>query len=292
MVGILGSVLENRTDDVRGTITEEMLMSTSFLLNFVTGWTEITDETERFQTTSNILTFVDNLGFLYSDRSACQEESVSLASTNINLTIRTFSQPPLEEVCFDPAGSGQQRICLPPASLPHSECSTAVSTHFALDQARMELMFPREMKNYVLLNREKIIFNPHLIGLTINNESLDLDQGLLVAIEFEHNGFEVKNISFLILLIRSVQLATDRHCVWWSHTDLSWSSAGCELSSVEITEERTVCHCDHLTNFAIMFDFQGKAEVDDKILNTLTNVCLSISCYSILLTQAFLAFIK
>ena len=74
----------------------------------------------------------------------------------------------------------------------------------ALDQARMELMFPREMKNYVLLNREKIIFNPHLIGLTINNKSLDLDQGLLVAIEFEHNGFEVKNVSFLILLIRSV----------------------------------------------------------------------------------------
>ena len=37
---------------------------------------------------------------------------------------------------------------------------------------------------------------------------------------------------------------------------------------------------------------QGKARVDDKVLSTLTFVCLSISIYSIFLTQAFLAFIK
>ena len=41
-----------------------------------------------------------------------------------------------------------------------------------------------------------------------------------------------------------------------------------------------------------MFDMFGKAEYDDPILNTLTWICLSISIYSILLTQGFLAFIK
>ena len=200
LVGILGSVLEKRADDMTGAITEEMLTSTSILLNFVTGWTEITDETERYRTTSNILTFVDNLGFLYNNESVCLEESVSVVSTNINLTITRFIQPPQEEVCFDPAGAGQQNVCLPAASLPDTACTTAVSTHFALDQPRMELMFPSEVKNYVLINGEKIIFNPHLIGLTINNKTLALDQSEgLVTIEFEHDGFEVNIILHFLI---------------------------------------------------------------------------------------------
>ena len=60
----------------------------------------------------------------------------------------------------------------------------------------------------------------------------------------------------------------------------------------ESSGQRTVCQCDHLTNFAIMFDYLGKADPHDKALHTLSIICLSISCYSIFLTQAFLAFIK
>ncbi|CAG9536505.1 unnamed protein product [Cercopithifilaria johnstoni] len=48
-----------------------------------------------------------------------------------------------------------------------------------------------------------------------------------------------------------VNLSTPQ-CVWWNHTRLQWSSYGCIVSLHNTTH--TVCHCNHLTYFAVLMD--------------------------------------
>ena len=50
----------------------------------------------------------------------------------------------------------------------------------------------------------------------------------------------------------------------------------------------TVCYCDHLTNFGIMFDYTGAAEPGDPILSLLSWILLIISSVAILITQFLL----
>ena len=71
--------------------------------------------------------------------------------------------------------------------------------------------------------------------------------------------------------------------MWWDEQELSWSSAGCEVSSTSTI--LTTCHCKHLTNFGIMFDYTGDADASDPYLNILTYILLTISSLSILATQ-------
>ena len=80
--------------------------------------------------------------------------------------------------------------------------------------------------------------------------------------------------------------------MWWDHRELGWSTVGCEVREAENKASLTVCHCDHLTNFGVMFDYQGRAEHSHPVLGTLSTVLLSLSSLSILLTQAFLAITK
>ena len=74
-------------------------------------------------------------------------------------------------------------------------------------------------------------------------------------------------------------------CVWWEGRD--WSTAGCQLSHTD--RAKTVCHCNHLTSFGIMFS--GTARPDDPVLSVLTDVLLVLSSLALLATQALLYFV-
>ena len=79
-----------------------------------------------------------------------------------------------------------------------------------------------------------------------------------------------------------------RSCVWWDEDSLTWSGSGCSLSLEETDDAVTVCYCDHLTNFGIMFDYTGEAEPGDPILSILSWILLIISSAAILITQFLL----
>ena len=79
-----------------------------------------------------------------------------------------------------------------------------------------------------------------------------------------------------------------RSCVWWDEASLTWSGSGCSLSLEETDDTVTVCYCDHLTNFGIMFDYTGEAEPGDPILSVLSWILLTISSAAILITQFLL----
>jgi hypothetical protein len=85
----------------------------------------------------------------------------------------------------------------------------------------------------------------------------------------------------------------DKHlvCVFWNHTSMVWSSQGCHTSIQEshfIENEliyKKVCYCDHLTNFALLFDasssdsvYVEKASFFKEFLTYLTYIGISVSC--------------
>lgn len=44
-------------------------------------------------------------------------------------------------------------------------------------------------------------------------------------------------------------------CVWWNREQLNWSNQGCKL--VDSNDTTVICHCSHLTHFAVLMDVHG-----------------------------------
>ncbi|XP_071797500.1 adhesion G-protein coupled receptor G6-like [Asterias amurensis] len=78
-------------------------------------------------------------------------------------------------------------------------------------------------------------------------------------------------------------------CVFWDPTlavDNSagnWSTEGCSLTEDDGTSEATVCHCNHLTNFAILIS-HGGIRVMDPVLDILSKIGCGISIAALVLT--------
>uniref|UniRef100_T1KNL5 G-protein coupled receptors family 2 profile 2 domain-containing protein n=1 Tax=Tetranychus urticae TaxID=32264 RepID=T1KNL5_TETUR len=76
-------------------------------------------------------------------------------------------------------------------------------------------------------------------------------------------------------------------CVFWDSVNKAWNSSGCVYDEVASTRRKTVCHCTHLTNFAILMDMTGREE-DDQAKSILSLICLTASVISLILTIFFL----
>ena len=87
----------------------------------------------------------------------------------------------------------------------------------------------------------------------------------------------------------SILQAEEVRCVWWDPASLDWSDQGCQLSEAQTDLSATVCLCQHLTSFGIMFS--GGAEAEDPVLSVLSDVLLVASSLCVLATQALLYFV-
>ncbi|XP_078381920.1 uncharacterized protein LOC144664634 isoform X2 [Oculina patagonica] len=83
-------------------------------------------------------------------------------------------------------------------------------------------------------------------------------------------------------------------CVFWNgyseQNPDGWSGEGCHVVTSKSNSEETRCSCDHMTHFAVLFDYGDNLEItktDEKILRILTYVGLSLS-----ITGNFLAIIS
>ncbi|XP_066937511.1 uncharacterized protein [Macrobrachium rosenbergii] len=105
--------------------------------------------------------------------------------------------------------------------------------------------------------------------------------GKNVVIQFEHiyNG-------------TAYRLSGSR-CVWWNVTANSWESQGCYLNATN--DHYTVCHCDHLTNLAVLMDIGGRLQrgtVSYGIMQLITIIGSSVSIFSLLLCIVCFALLK
>jgi hypothetical protein len=74
-------------------------------------------------------------------------------------------------------------------------------------------------------------------------------------------------------------------CVFWDFENEIWSSNGCQLISETSNRMRTVCECNHLTNFASLMD---PKERNDTLESKLTYVCCGVSAVCLLLNMILL----
>ena len=279
LVALYDDLLEKRKGEISSesghNFTLNMLESASVMQDSVIGWNEIHDLSIRYQTASNILTFIDNLGLLYTSEVPCSEQMEVFQTKNIRLIVRT-SLAIEESTCFS-SSDEQNVICFPHSALEFSRlnCTTFVSSFYSGRNERSH-MFPNYISNETSTEDTSRLHH-HQIGLSVDNQTVKLE-GSQVRLEFHHPDLDLTGAG--------------RDCVWWDTADLAWSRAGCEVSEEDSTASVTVCHCDHLTNFGVMFDYRGQAEPHHPVFTLLSTVLLSLSALSILVTQAFLALTK
>ena len=180
--------VEDIVEDVGTVFATNMLAATSDVIQLQVGWNEIPDENLRYRSSSSVLSFIDNLGYQHvgekHSRSAqCWQEEEVLTSENIILSLHSGDRGD-SSLCFDFADGGEGtrgRICIPESTV-QDDCPTYVSSHFAFDNEKSSL-FPTPAGADLGRN---------LIGLTVNNGSLNIDsQSDLIEITFYHGGSQV-----------------------------------------------------------------------------------------------------
>ena len=78
-------------------------------------------------------------------------------------------------------------------------------------------------------------------------------------------------------------------CKYWDFTSNQWSSKGCRFVSTESNRDKTVCECNHLTNFAALMDVTGR-ETNKKTENLLTLIFCTLSIISLISTLTLILF--
>ncbi|XP_061181254.1 adhesion G protein-coupled receptor B1-like [Saccostrea echinata] len=119
--------------------------------------------------------------------------------------------------------------------------------------------------------KEKNVLNSEILSLTTQTDLGDLFPPL--SLNFQH----LKNKSNKL----------QAFCVSWSFTLHKWSEKGCKLNSTN--NKRTICHCNHLTNFAILMRPYTSEKEDKASLKTLSFVGVIVSIVFTVLT--FIIFI-
>ncbi|XP_066966442.1 adhesion G protein-coupled receptor L3-like [Macrobrachium rosenbergii] len=119
----------------------------------------------------------------------------------------------------------------------------------------------------------KSVVNSHVIGVTVGSGKWEATSDQLVHINSSHNYYG-----------ESLRLSNIK-CVWWDSSGDDWSTEGCSLNWT--TAEYSVCHCDHLTSFALIMDIYGyrppkssSQATEELVLHLISEIgsCVSILC--------------
>ena len=135
------------------------------------------------------------------------------------------------------------------------------------------------------------IFNNTKINVTnrynfyLENESDDKEAQLLDAtVDFKvfGDGFESIDIVFY------ESIGDDPNCVYWNEDEDNpeWSSEGCRL--VDREGNSTICQCDHLTNFGLIFGYGSEDCGNDNTKEKLSQILGGISIALLAFTQLYL----
>lgn len=102
--------------------------------------------------------------------------------------------------------------------------------------------------------------------------------------ELSLTGSEKVTIEFASPNIDS-SVAEEIYCVFWDMNTKLWSQDGCSLKSNE--GNVTICECNHLTNFGLLFGGSSKGDEKNEAKSRLSNILGGISIACLLCTQLF-----
>ena len=179
----------------RKNFTQNMLQATSNIMELAVGWQEIPILDGRFETTSQMLSSIDLLGYIYGSNEpvskTCEDEQKDFVSDNIKLAIFA-SNDDNDNNCFGAGDLGS--ICLPNTGHSSSPgCSVNVASQFEVQEEAMFLVENKTGASSFLSN--------NLIGLTVNNAPYTTGTSELVRVTIKHNKVQVTFFLVLYLLI-------------------------------------------------------------------------------------------
>ena len=180
--------------------TSNIIKATSVLVKLKCGWNEIQSESLRFQTSSNILVSMDNIGYIFGKslqetKSECVQDEHIFVTDNVNLNVRTISSSDTDlNACFafDNLGSSGS-ICLPEADMGavNKECSILVASSFLIDPEESNI-FPSSFSTRRGFSDS--FLGDNLIGLTIDNGSMPIqipEDSAPIVVTFAHEDSKV-----------------------------------------------------------------------------------------------------
>ncbi|XP_073251283.1 adhesion G protein-coupled receptor L4-like [Porites lutea] len=157
----------------------------------------------------------------------------------------------------------------------------------------------------VIYKRLQELFLVNQTNTMVNKTSKSLNTMIMSATIDPHPSTLQRNVT---LVFSNVMKATrKRECVFWNFLEdspVGWSGQGCHVKW--LNDSRTECSCNHLTHFAVLMQFDTDSELktgqssrlqkkDEKVLNILTYLGLTLSLVGIIATiicYAFLTDIK
>jgi hypothetical protein len=202
LVGLLPAVLAKHMDEVlakqeRRDFTVNLVTAASALVESVTGWREIPEESGRFGTTSQVLIAIDSLGYIFGSavreaKDNCDEEGKTMfPSDNVKLMVSSLPGGSNSSQCSKLKGLGS--VCLPPPpslGLP-SGCLVRVTTALSLPEGGAP-MFPPGMQG---LQFGTPGLGGNIVGLTIenNNVTINVEEGAEpITVTIRHGEVEVR----------------------------------------------------------------------------------------------------
>ena len=163
--------------------TDNLVSSMSVLAGLEVGWNEIPEQ-ERFESSSDMLTFVDSLGFqLSQERGArsrsrgCGGQEDSFEAAHLGLVVRRPGPGDSGDQCFSfDTAAVRGEVCLPGALLEAEPCPALVASQLLMDNQRSHL-FPTSVEAAEARTSPApdTGLSTNLIGLTVNNGSLPID---------------------------------------------------------------------------------------------------------------------
>ena len=119
--------------------------------------------------------------------------------------------------------------------------------------------------------------NSIVIGSSIYSEASGppVTQDLSVNVRFHHLWTAAKGKNMSSNIVTSKIHRREMHlnwldfispgakCVYWDTQANKWSDEGCSV--VQSSDALTECDCNHLTNFAVIMDFNGNLDDADKV---------------------------
>ena len=140
---------------------------------------------------------------------------------------------------------------------------------------------------------------PYIISSTILSAILIHKSKIIHNLTSVNKYEKFVRIQFTIVVSKAANFEKNLKCVYWDDYRLNWSTSGCFKSKIEsafiINKKffRQVCYCNHLTNFALLFDPNPYSalkndEIDDLIFNYILSIIsyigitVSLICYFIM----------
>ena len=124
-----------------------------------------------------------------------------------------------------------------------------------------------------------LLENENVANAVLLNTTMDFT---IFSDDFKDN-FESIEITF------NESFGEDPVCVFWDEDNARWSNEGCKLISHD--GNVTVCHCDHLTNFGLIFGYASEkcdSEEATETKSKLSQILGGISIALLTFTQIYL----